>query len=288
VLVGAESVVAATCDALNLTLPARRVRVWDPAPHLRLTPAPGYCRADAARAAVAWIEAATDACLRNELHGLVTAPINKAGLMKARLDIPGHTELLARRCGVAQVEMMLLSDTFRVVLATRHLPIRAVADALNRPDLRRCIETTARALDWLGCRHKRLAVCGLNPHAGDNGAIGDEEKTIITPVIRSLQRRYPDWQLSGPVPADTVFHQVQQGVYDAVVSMYHDQALAPFKMVAFETGVNLTLGLPIVRTSPDHGTAYGIAGQGRAHTGSITAAMRLAAQLARRPNPWRS
>lgn len=266
-------------------VPAHRVTVWNPNHGGRLSSRPGRCTVDAARAAHHWIVAATEAALRGQLAGLVTAPINKEGFMKAGVNVPGHTELLAQLTKTTRYEMMLLADDFRVVLATRHIPIRAVADSLTRRGVRHTIEMTADALSWLGVRRKRIAVCGLNPHAGDGGAIGDEERTIIAPAVRRIRRQ--DIVLSGPWPADSVFHRVRLGAYDAVVAMYHDQALAPFKMVAFEKGVNLTLGLPFVRTSPDHGTAYGLAGKGKADPSSMKAAIALALQLAKRRNPWR-
>jgi 4-hydroxythreonine-4-phosphate dehydrogenase len=144
---------------------------------------------------------------------------------------------------------------------------------------------TATGLRWLGLRRQRIAVCGLNPHAGDGGVLGDEEVKIIAPAIRAARRSGA--QLTGPVPADTVFHQTLRGQFDAVLAMYHDQGLGPLKMLAFDTGVNLTLGLPIVRTSPDHGTAFDIAGRDRANPASMVAALEWAIRLARRPNPWR-
>lgn len=267
-------------------LPSRGVTVWDPEPEARVPVQPGRCTIAAARAAHQWIVAATQAALDGALAGIVTAPINKEGFMKAGLDVPGHTELLAELTRTKRYEMMLLADDFRVVLATRHIPIKDVAESLTKHGIRNTIEITADALRWLGSHRKRIAVCGLNPHAGDGGAIGHEEQRIIIPAIRSVQRK--DIKLTGPVPADTVFYQVRQGAYDAVVAMYHDQALAPFKMVAFENGVNLTLGLPIIRTSPDHGTAYELAGKGKADPSSMNAAVALAAKLAGRPNPWRA
>ncbi len=267
------------------TAPTRGVTLWNPAPESNLIPRPGTCAADAARAAYRWVVAATEAALHGHLGALVTAPINKEGFKKAGVDAPGHTELLAALSGTTRFEMMLLADDFRVVLATRHIPIKDVAGSLTRSGVRNTIEMTADALRWLGVRRKRIAVCGLNPHAGDGGAIGQEERTIIRPAMRAVRRK--DIVLSGPVPADSVFRQVREGAYDAVVAMYHDQALAPFKMVAFEKGVNLTLGLPFVRTSPDHGTAYGLAGQGKVDPSSMIEAIALAAKLATRPNPWR-
>ncbi len=267
------------------SVPSHVVTIWNPTPDARVRRQPGRCTAPAARAAYEWIVAATAAAQRGALDAIVTAPISKEGFMKADVDVPGHTELLAQLTSTDRYEMMLLADDFRVVLATRHVPIRLVASMLTPNGIRQAIEMTADALQWLGCRRKRIAVCGLNPHAGDGGAIGDEEQRIIGPAIRAAKRK--GVQLTGPVPADSVFRQVRRGAYDAVLAMYHDQALAPFKMVAFEKGVNLTLGLPIIRTSPDHGTAYALAGKGKADPSSMMEAVRLAARLAGRTNPWR-
>ena len=302
VLIGSRELVAEECKRTHLPVPPEwtpsktsrllpPVSLWDPPTPSTRHPAtlkrePGRCTAAAARAAHHWICCAVDAAKHRTLHAIVTAPIQKEGFMKAGIDVPGHTELLARELQVKRVEMMLLAGSFRVVLATRHIPIRRVADTLTRASVRDTIEMTADAIRWLGARRQRIAVCGLNPHAGDGGAIGDEDRRIIQPAIRSVRRT--GVTLTGPVPADTVFYQVQQGAYDAVVAMYHDQGLAPFKMVAFEKGVNLTLGLPIVRTSPDHGTAYDIAGRGAANPSSMIEAIKLAAKLAHRPQPWRA
>ncbi len=265
--------------------PSAAISAWDPSPRSRsLKHQPGRCSASAARRAHDWIINAAQAALRGELDGIVTAPINKEGFDKAGLDVPGHTELLAGCAGVDHVDMMLLAGQFRVVLATRHLPLRQVARRLTIPGLVRTIDTTLQGLEWLGSRQRRVAVCGLNPHAGDGGALGTEESTVILPAMQ--RARVGDARLVGPVPADTVFHQVLQRAYDAVIAMYHDQGLAPFKMIAFERGVNLTLGLPFVRTSPDHGTAYDLAGTGTANPRSMIEAVKLAVRLAQRPNPW--
>lgn len=295
VLIGDRQIATRLCNEYGLPkvacwpperneIPPTRLSIWDPGKGPALSRMPGRCRVAAARAAYHWILAGAQAALDGKLHALVTAPIQKEGFMKAGIDVPGHTELLAKCCGVDQVEMMLLAGNFRVVLATRHIPLSAVPQNLTIADLKSTIRMTNEMLGWLGAAQRRIAVCGLNPHAGDGGAIGTEEQTCIWPAIRQAQRTYR--QLSGPVPADTVFHHVRQRQYDAVIAMYHDQGLAPFKMWAFDKGVNLTGGLPIVRTSPDHGTAYDLAGRNQANPASMVAAIRLAARLAHRPNPW--
>jgi 4-hydroxythreonine-4-phosphate dehydrogenase len=215
---------------------------------------------------------------------MVTAPINKEGFARAGIDFPGHTELLAACTGARRFAMMLFGGGLRVVLATRHIPLREVARRLNPSALREAVTLTHQALPWLGLPRARIAVCGLNPHAGDGGRLGDEEKRWIGPVLRGLRRR--GFDIAGPLPADTVFHHARCGDYDAVVALYHDQGLAPLKTLAFDEGVNLTLGLPIVRTSPDHGTAYDLAGRGAANPSSMVAAVGAAVTLAGRPNPW--
>jgi len=172
----------------------------------------------------------------------------------------------------------------RVALATTHLPIRQVADALSQAKIERTIELAALACRDLGLARARVAVCGLNPHAGEGGQLGTEEQTIIKPAVRAAQARGLD--ITGPLAADALFYHAYRGDYDAVVAMYHDQGLTPLKMIGFDSGVNWTLGLPFVRTSPDHGTAYDIAGQGKANPASMQAALRLAKQLAREtPQP---
>ena len=214
----------------------------------------------------------------------MTAPISKEAFHLAGIREPGHTELLARLTGTRRYAMMLFGDKIRVVLATRHLPLRKVADALTADAIVEAVEMLARALPWMGFRRARIGVCGLNPHAGDGGALGTEEQTVIAPALARCRKR--GWNVSGPIPADAIFHQHLAGRFDAVVAMYHDQGLGPMKMLSFESGVNLTLGLPIIRTSPDHGTAFDIAGRGIADPASTRTALDWAARLAARKNPW--
>ena len=262
----------------DLEPPLPRRCTWDPDMAPPPADRPGQVRADAARAAYAYILSATAAALNGRLAAIVTAPICKEAFQKAGLREPGHTELLARLTGTRRYAMMLFGDRIRVVLATRHLPLRKVADALTADSIVEAVALLARALPWLGFRRARIGVCGLNPHAGDGGALGDEEKKIIAPALARCRRR--GFNVAGPIPADVVFHQHLAGTYDAVVAMYHDQGLGPMKMLSFESGVNLTLGLPIVRTSPDHGTAFDIAGSGTADAASLLEAVRMARRLA--------
>jgi 4-hydroxythreonine-4-phosphate dehydrogenase len=214
---------------------------------------------------------------------LVTAPVNKEAIVRAGQPFVGQTELLSQMAGTERTAMMLLGQDdrgrwLRVALATTHLPLKFVADHLTQPKIRLAIELAAQACRDLGLPRARIGVCGLNPHAGEGGVLGTEEQTIILPAIRQAQQH--NIEALGPLSADTLFFQAYRGDFDAVVAMYHDQGLAPLKMVAFETGVNWTLGLPFIRTSPDHGTGYDIAGQGRANPSSMLAALRLATRLA--------
>ena len=240
-----------------------------------------------ARGAAACGEAAYAAILEavslvqaGRVHGLVTAPISKAHVVAAGHNFAGHTELLAELCGGVPVRMMMAGPRLRVILVTTHLALADVPQRLTRDGVRQTIELTAHALRrQFGIRSPRIAVCGLNPHAGEQGLFGKEEGRIITPAVRAARR--DDIKVVGPLAADSVFAQAVEGSYDAVVCMYHDQGLAPFKLLHFADGVNFTLGLPFVRTSPDHGTAFDIAGTGRADPRSMVAALLLAAQTAR-------
>ncbi|MGJ8545381.1 MAG: 4-hydroxythreonine-4-phosphate dehydrogenase PdxA [Sulfitobacter sp.] len=211
-----------------------------------------------------------DAC------AICTAPIHKKALIDgAQFAYPGHTEYLAALAGVDEVVMMLASDQLRVVPATIHIALSHVPSALTPAKLRRVIEITAQGLkDRFGIAQPRIAVAGLNPHAGEAGAMGREELDWIAPLIAQMIREGHD--LRGPLPADTMFHARARAGYDAAVAMYHDQALIPIKTIDFDKGVNVTLGLPFIRTSPDHGTAFDIAGKGIANPSSMIEAIRLA------------
>jgi 4-hydroxythreonine-4-phosphate dehydrogenase len=213
---------------------------------------------------------------------LCTAPIAKKVLVDgAGFAHPGHTEFLAALAGVDRVVMMLACPDLRVVPATIHIPLADVPRALTRELLEETLRITAAALvrDF-GIPRPRIAVAGLNPHAGEGGMMGTEEATLIAPVLDAL--RAEGFDLAGPLPADTMFHPAARARYDAAVCMYHDQALIPIKTIDFAGGVNVTLGLPFVRTSPDHGTAFDIAGRGVADATSLIAALRLAGEMARR------
>lgn len=239
----------------------------------------------AARAAIASLQFGAEHCLKRELDALVTAPVHKANIVRAGHAFVGQTEFLSQIAGADRTAMMLLGQDaqqrwLRVALVTTHIPIKLVASSLTRERIELAIELAAKSCAELGLSRARVAVCGLNPHAGESGQMGDEEQTTIGPAVLASQRRGLD--VVGPLSGDTVFHHALHGEFDAVVAMYHDQGLAPLKAVAFETGVNWTLGLPFIRTSPDHGTAYDIAGRGIANPSSMIAAIRLAKHLARK------
>jgi 4-hydroxythreonine-4-phosphate dehydrogenase len=241
---------------------------------------------EAARAAVTWVQAGAELCLRGALDALVTAPVNKEAIVRAGIPFVGQTELLAQRAHASRTAMMLLGQDdrgrwLRVALATTHVAVKSVADHLTKEKILMVIELAAQACRDLALPRARVAVCGLNPHAGEGGHIGNEEQTTIAPAVQAAQQEGID--VVGPLSADALFYYAYRGDYDAVVAMFHDQGLAPLKMVAFEQGVNWTLGLPFIRTSPDHGTAYDIAGQGKANPSSMLAAIRLAKQLAVKP-----
>jgi 4-hydroxythreonine-4-phosphate dehydrogenase len=238
----------------------------------------------AARAAVAWVRDGAERCLREELDALVTAPVNKEAIVRSGQAFVGQTEMLSQLAGTDRTAMMLLGQDdrgrwLRVALATTHLPLKFVSDQLTQGKIEMVIELTVQACRDLGLPRACVAVCGLNPHAGEGGEMGTEEQTIIGPAVKAARQRQIN--VVGPLSADALFYHAFKGDYDAVVAMYHDQGLVPLKMIGFDTGVNWTLGLPFIRTSPDHGTAYDIAGQGKANPSSMQAAIRLAKQLAR-------
>lgn len=259
-----------------------RFFLHDPLPEpLAADLAPGS--PSAARAAIAYLTDGGQRCLRRELDVLITAPVNKEAILRVGQPFVGQTEFLSQLAGTERTAMMLLGQDgsgrwLRVALVTTHIPLKFVSDHLIQAKIESVIELAAQSCRDLGLTRARVGVCGLNPHAGEGGEIGTEEITVIAPAVRAVQQR--GIEVSGPIPADTLFYQAYRGDYDAVVAMYHDQGLVPLKMIGFESGVNWTLGLPFVRTSPDHGTAYDIAGQGKANPSSMRAAINLAKQLA--------
>ena len=243
----------------------------------------GVASAAGARAAHSAIVRAVRDVQAGVAAAVATAPINKAGFALAGLRWPGHTELLQELTGARRVAMMFYSEALRVVLATVHLPLKEVPAALTAGRLRDTIELAAEGLPRFGFERPRLALAGLNPHAGEHGVIGAEEEHVLAPVAAECRARGID--VSGPFPADTVFVRATRGEFDAVIACYHDQGLIPVKLLAFGRAVNVTLGLPIVRTSVDHGTAFDIAGQGKADPSSMIEAVLLAAKLVTQDAP---
>jgi 4-hydroxythreonine-4-phosphate dehydrogenase len=251
--------------------------------------------AHAGRLAGLAIERAVQLALAGDVDGIVTAPIDKAALLAGGYDYPGHTEMLAELTGSTVAMMLASSGTpdgsvrpLRVVLATTHIPLRNVPDAVTVEAIKSAADVTRRGLvDWFGIESPRLALCALNPHAGDGGRFGREDDTILAPAAREAG-------MSGPYPADTVFVRALRGEFDAVIAPYHDVGMTAIKVAAFGHGVNITLGLPFPRTSPDHGTAIDIAGKGIADASSMKESVRVCAAIARRlsaagpPPPSRS
>jgi 4-hydroxythreonine-4-phosphate dehydrogenase len=240
---------------------------------------------EAARAGLTWLRGAAAECLAKRADALVTAPVSKETILRTGEKFVGQTEFLSEIAGATRTSMMLLGADdrgrwLRVALATTHVPIKDVAANLTEQKVFDAIANAVQACVDLGLPRARVGVCGLNPHAGEGGQLGTEESIIIEPAVRRAKKQGLD--VHGPFSADTLFYHVFRGEYDAVVAMYHDQGLVPLKMIGFERGVNWTLGLPFIRTSPDHGTAYDIAGKGVADPGSMIAALRLAKQLAKK------
>jgi len=229
-----------------------------------------------------YICAAARFCLDGQVAAMVTAPINKEAMHRAGHDYPGHTELLAELCGTDNFVMMLAGDVLRVSLVTIHEALQDVPRLVTFERVLKTIRITAAGVARLtGKQAPKLAVLALNPHCGEGGKFGAQETEVIAPAIRAAQQEGID--AVGPLSADTLFHFAQQGAYDGVVAMYHDQGLIPLKMLHFDDGVNITLGLPIIRTSVDHGTAYDLAGTGRASEKSMLAAIRMAVKMAASP-----
>lgn len=297
VLIGDASVLAERAETLGLRVPiapvaelaAAEERFTEELPVLPIV-IPGAVMAgrpqqDAVPAVQQSIEQAVRLVQQGEARAVVTNPISKAMLYRAGFAFPGHTEYLAdlaAKDGRPLLPvMMLASGPFKVVPVTTHIPLKDVPLALTKELILVTIETTVRGLGrYFGLKRPRLAVSGLNPHAGEDGGLGREEIDVIKPAIEAARDKGLD--VTGPHPADTLFHARARATYDAAICMYHDQALVPFKTLAFEEGVNVTLGLPFVRTSPDHGTAFAIAGTGRANPRSLIQALRLADAMSRK------
>ena len=232
-----------------------------------------------AAAVLAMLDRAAQGCLSGEFAAMVTAPVQKSTIIEGGFAFTGHTEYLAQRSGAPLPVMMLASGNMRVALATTHLPLASVARAITGPLLEAVLAIVDSDLKrWWGLTQPRIAVCGLNPHAGESGHLGREELTIIAPAVRQMRARGLD--VNGPFPADTIFVPRLMASYDAVLAMYHDQGLPVIKHAHFDEAVNVTLGLPIIRTSVDHGTALDLAGSGHADVASLAAAVRMATTMA--------
>lgn len=240
---------------------------------------PGTVDKKAGLASLDYISAAVNSALARDIDAMVTAPISKESTHLAGSRYPGHTEMLQDLTSADEAVMMFEGGRFKVMLVTIHTALSEVPGLITKDKVLSTIRITYESLiDLFKIAEPKIVVCGLNPHAGESGAFGDEEINHIVPAVK--QAREMGINIEGPLPADTLFYYANQGKWDAVVAMYHDQGLIPFKMVSFNEGVNITLGLPIIRTSPDHGTAYDIAWRGKADPSSMIAAIKVAALLA--------
>jgi 4-hydroxythreonine-4-phosphate dehydrogenase len=251
--------------------------VFDPFTKV-FSPSPGKVSSKAGQLAMEALDMATDLVIKKTAHALVTAPISKESIHMAGYQFPGHTEYLAHRTNTSEITMMLVSGSLRVGLLTTHIPLSKVVDHVTESNILRHVRTIHQSLIHdFGILRPHIAVLGLNPHAGDGGVLGTEEIEFIEPAISKLNQE--GIICAGPFPADGWFGTQQYEKYDAVLAMYHDQGLGPFKALSFGRGVNFTAGLPIIRTSPDHGTAFAIAGQNKARTDSMIEAIHLADSL---------
>lgn len=242
----------------------------------------GRLDARCGRAAVEYVRAATELCLRGEAAAMVTAPLNKEAVTLSGMPFSGHTEYIAELCGAAESRMLLYSERLSTVHVSTHVALRSACEVETSRVLR-TIELGNEAMKLLGFESPRIAVCGLNPHAGEHGLFGDEDAERIAPAIAEAKKR--GIACSGPHAGDTIFLQASRGAYDLVVAMYHDQGHIPMKLIDFEGAVNISLGIPIIRTSVDHGTAFDIAGKNQANPHSMKQAMRTAARMARQKRP---
>jgi 4-hydroxythreonine-4-phosphate dehydrogenase len=243
---------------------------------LKTVPLPGQLNADCGRAALAYVRRAAELCLRGEADAMVTAPLNKEAVTLSAPKFTGHTEFIAGLCGLNESWMLLINDRLRVLHVTTHCSLREACN-LNSAHVSRTLRIGHEALGWLALPRRRIAVCGLNPHAGEHGLFGSEDSRNIAPAI--LEARIDGIDAHGPFPADTLFLRALRGEFDLVLAMYHDQGHIPMKLLEFDNTVNVSLGLPILRTSVDHGTAFDIAGKNKANAANMKAAMRMAVTL---------
>ncbi|WP_379058936.1 D-threonate 4-phosphate dehydrogenase [Pectobacterium brasiliense] len=239
---------------------------------------PGVVQAQAGDLAYRCIKKATELAMAGEVHAIATAPLNKEALHSAGHLYPGHTELLAKLTNSRDYAMVLYTDKLKVIHVSTHIALRKFLDTLNRDRVETVIDMADVFLKRVGFTHPRIAVAGVNPHAGENGLFGDEEIKIVSPSVEAMKAKGID--VYGPCPPDTVYLQAYEGQYDMVVAMYHDQGHIPLKLLGFYDGVNITAGLPFIRTSADHGTAFDIAWTGKAKSESMAISIQLAMQLA--------
>ncbi len=287
-ILGDEGVLRERAKLLGKNLPFQRIsrpeealpgklNLW-PLSELKISP--GEPSLEGYRAMVRYIREGVKLCLEGRLHALVTAPISKEGLAAAGEPYPGHTEMLAALTGAREVAMTFYGERLRVSLVTTHLALKEALEILSPEKILRVSRLAFRFLkEDLGLTAPRLALAALNPHAGEGGLFGKEEELLLKPAVSQAQKE--GIPLEGPFPADSLFFRAARGEFHLVVALYHDQGLIPFKLLHFRDGVNLTLGLPIIRTSVDHGTAYELAGTGKADPASLTSAVRLAVRMAR-------
>ena len=290
VVIGDSSVIAEMVRLLKLPLKVRTIGDLKEAKHIKGTIdifdvhatypfTKNKPTAEGGKACFSYIKKAVEFAMNNAVSGIVTAPIAKEALKMAGCRWPGHTEMLADLTGTKDYAMMLTGGPLRVILVTIHTALRNVPDLITKQKIVTTIRLAKKACDMLGMKKPGIAVAGLNPHAGEAGMFGDEEVKNIIPAIKMAARE--GISVSGPHPPDTVFHKAYKGEVDIIVCMYHDQGLIPLKMIAFDKGVNVTVGLPFVRTSPDHGTAYDIAWKGIADPSSMIEAIKMAVKLKR-------
>ncbi len=275
VVLGDRRLLKEASQRLKLKVPEEIISLSD------LPYRPGHPTEETAQAMVRYIKEGVRLCLAGELAGLVTCPISKAALRLAGEPYPGHTEMLAALTGAKEVAMAFYGDKLSIVLATIHVALKEVPRLLKATQIIKVSRLAYQFLKKLGLKSPRLALAALNPHASEGGLFGDEEERILIPAVKEAQSE--GIPLKGPYPADSLFFRVVKGEFDLVVALYHDQGLIPFKLLHFEDGVNVTLGLPIIRTSVDHGTAYDLAGKGIASEKSLLAAIKLAYRLAKGP-----
>lgn len=279
VLVGDTVVIEEVIQKLNIPVNLKDIEFIDVA---EITSSDfEKCKPTAAggRASVSYIKKAVELVLNKRVDGIVTAPISKEALKMAGFSWPGHTEMLAEITNAKDFAMMFYSDKLKLILVTIHTALRNVPDLITKERVLKTIMLADKACYMMGIENPKIAVAGLNPHAGETGIFGDEEINEIFPAV--MEAHTMGIPVTGPYPADALFHKAYNGAFDIIVCMYHDQGLIPLKMIAFDKGVNVTVGLPVIRTSPDHGTAYDIAWKGVANPSSMTEAIKLAAKLRR-------